>query len=296
MSLFDTIRFIASHPLNRGRKCKSILRFAKWQIGSRLVPGSVACSWVNGSRFLARAGQTGVTGNIYTGLHEFSEMAFVLHFLRDTDLFVDVGANVGAYSILACAVIGANGYAFEPIPATFTRLVDNMRLNHLEAKIVCINKGVGAQPGTQAFTDDFDTTNHALAIGEQQQSAISVEVTTLDSELRDQSPKLIKIDVEGYETSVLEGASETLKNKSLSAVIIELNGSGERYGFDESKILQEMENYGFGTYTYSPLTRTLESLAGQRSMSGNTLFIRDKLFALERLRGAAKVSVHGALV
>jgi len=44
---------------------------------------------------VARPGETGVTGNIYTGLHEFSSMGYLLHVLREGDLFVDVGANVG---------------------------------------------------------------------------------------------------------------------------------------------------------------------------------------------------------
>lgn len=50
---------------------------------------------------------TGATGNIYVGLHEFEDMAFLLHVLRRTDLFVDVGANIGSYTILAGGAAGA---------------------------------------------------------------------------------------------------------------------------------------------------------------------------------------------
>jgi hypothetical protein len=42
-----------------------------------------------------------MSGNIYAGLHEFGDMAFVLHFLRAGDLFADVGANIGSYTVLA---------------------------------------------------------------------------------------------------------------------------------------------------------------------------------------------------
>lgn len=93
MSLLNTIKFIANHPLNRQQKISSIARFIKWQIGSRLVPGAVVFDWINGSKFLVKTGETGLTGNIYTGLHEFSDMGFLLHFLRNEDLFVDVGAK-----------------------------------------------------------------------------------------------------------------------------------------------------------------------------------------------------------
>lgn len=107
MSLLTIIKFITHHPLNRGHKLRAIIRFVKWQIGSRLVNGSIVYDWVNGAKFLVKTGETGLTGNIYTGLHEFQDMGFLLHFLRPEDLFVDIGANVGSYTILACAAVGA---------------------------------------------------------------------------------------------------------------------------------------------------------------------------------------------
>ena len=44
---------------------------------------------------------TGATGNIYCGLYEFLDMAFLLHFLRNGDLFGDIGSNIGSYTVLA---------------------------------------------------------------------------------------------------------------------------------------------------------------------------------------------------
>ncbi len=293
VTLFDTIRFITSHPLNREHRINAIIRFAKWQISSRLAPGAIVYDWINGSRLLVKTGETGLTGNIYTGLHEFPEMGFVLHFLRDEDLFVDVGANVGSYTILACSAVGARGVAFEPIPGTYGRLVENMRLNHLDGKVLCVNQGVGAQPGEMAFSSDSDTTNHALAAGEQHDCSVTVQLTSLDIALQGMSPSLIKIDVEGYESQVLEGAQQILKNQALNAVIVELNGSGSRYGFDESKIIELMLNHGFLTYSYDPLIRTLTNLDGKNLNSGNTIFIRNRPFVEERLTTAPKVAVHG---
>lgn len=293
MSILNTIKFITSHPLNCDQKIRSIGRFVKWQIGSRLVPGAVVYDWINGSKFLVKTGETGLTGNIYTGLHEFPDMGFLLHVLRSEDLFVDVGANVGSYTILACSVVGARGISFEPVPSTYKRLVENMRLNHLDEKVICINKGVGNQDGCITFTSDSDTTNHALAPDEKYENVIDVEVITLDSTLNEEFPSLIKIDVEGYEAPVLEGAQETLKKETLHSVIMELNGSGSRYGYDEVKILELMFDYGFKTYSYNPFDRTLINLEGKNLNSGNTLFIRNKPLVEERLRDAQKLSIHG---
>ncbi|MBK1620608.1 FkbM family methyltransferase [Lamprobacter modestohalophilus] len=293
MSHLNTLRFIIGHPLNRDRKLGSLVRFAKWQIASRLAPGAIVFDWINGSKFLVRTGETGLTGNIYTGLHEFPDMGYLLHFLREEDLFVDVGANVGSYSILACSAVGARGIAFEPVPNTFNRLIENMRLNNLEERVTCLNKGVGAEEENITFTSDTDTTNHALADGEHCEKVVNVEVTSLDTVLHSESPALVKIDVEGYETPVLEGAQEILRNQSIYSVIMELNGSGNRYGYDESKILDMMSDYNFKTYSYNPMDRTLINLEGKNLNSGNTLFIRDKSFVEERLKAAPMVSIHG---
>jgi len=293
MSLIKTIKFVTSHPLNREHKLESMLRFAKWQIGSRLVPGEIVYDWINGSKFFVKTGEHGLTGNIYTGLLEFQDMAFLLHVLRSEDLFVDVGANVGSYSILACSVVGARGVAFEPVRSAWLRLVDNMRLNRLDEKLRCINKGVGATQGHLAFSTDSDATNHVLATSEQVSSMTTVEVTSLDAALHAESPALIKIDVEGYETAVMEGAQAILAKQSLHSVIMELNGSGERYGFDEVRVLELMFKHGFEAYSYNPLNRSLTNLAGKDLTKDNTLFIRDKSLVMERLRSSAKVSVNG---
>jgi len=66
--------------------------------------------WINGSRFLVKNGEPGLTGNIYTGVHEFSEMGYLPHILRPEDMFFDIGANVGSYMILASSAVGARTY------------------------------------------------------------------------------------------------------------------------------------------------------------------------------------------
>ena len=152
---------------------------------------------------------------------------------------------------------------------------------------------MGAHEGIIVFTAKNDTTNHALASGEDLKNTVEVDIITMDKVLSDESPTLIKIDVEGYETAELEGAQRTLNNKSLNAVILELNGSGNRYGYDESKIFNLMRNYGFKTYSYNPLKRKLLNIDGKNINSGNTLFIRNISFVEDRLITAKINIIHG---
>lgn len=292
MSLTNTLKHLVNHPLNKSDKLAAIFRFLKWQVGSRLVPGEVIFQWINNSKLIARPGETGITGNIYCGLHEFPDMAFLLHVLRENDLFVDIGANVGSYTILACSAIGAKGFCFEPVPSTFSRLMTNLRLNNICERVVSLNIAVGNEKSEIIFSSNQNCMNHVCADNEEIENTITVPISTLDEELTG-SPFLIKIDVEGYETPALEGAVNVLRNEELCGVIMELNGAGERYGWNESKILSMMLDYGFKTYSYNPFERTLLSLEGKNLSEGNTLFVRNIDRVLDRIQNAPKIVIHG---
>lgn len=293
MRSLNTFQFIVTHPLNSSRKLKSVWRFLQWQVGSRILPGPVAVDFVNGSRLLVKPGMTGATGSVYTGLHEFEDMAFVLHVLQKRDLFVDIGANVGSYTILAGKAVGASCLSIEPVPQTFTHLMDNINLNGIQDRVTAYNIALGRKEGKLKFTSTLDAINHVFSEGDDDLRAIEVEVRTLDVIAAAQSPVLLKIDVEGFETDVIAGADKILSGDSLLAVIMELNGSGARYGYDEMKLHQRMSDYGFAPYTYDPFRRELLALKTKNSASGNTVYIRNLKEVLGRVRNSPMVSING---
>jgi len=104
---------------------------------------------------------------------------------------------------------------------------------------------------------------------------------------------LLKIDVEGFETQVIAGADNVLSNRSLLAVIMELNGSGQRYSFNEGDLYRRMIEYGFAPYTYKPYERFLKKLGGKNYQAGNTLFVRDVETVRQRLQTAPPFKVMG---
>jgi FkbM family methyltransferase len=294
--MFRTLSFILGHPIARRHPLRAMMRFLRWQIGSRVLVHPVVVPFTDRARLLVSRGMTGATGNIYCGLHEFADMAFVTHLLRPNDLFVDIGANVGVYTILACAVAGSRGIAIEPVPATFKRLIDNVCLNHIQHRTTCCNIALGEQPGIVRFTSARDTTNHVVAANEGVSDAIEVAVSTLDSIAAAESPYCIKCDVEGFETAVVNGGDRTFGNPALQAVILELNGSGERYGYSEASLHERLQGYGFASYTYDPFFRSLRSLEGRNNSSGNTLYVRSPTPILERLKEAVPIVVDGETI
>jgi len=288
MSLSNTLRFISQHPLAKRNRIAALSRLLKWQINARLNPHPVVYPFVGDTKLLAWKGLTGVTGNIYAGLHEFEDMAFLLHFLREEDFFADIGANVGSYTVLAAGVCKSRAIAAEPLPDTFKILKDNVLLNHLEEKVILKNVGIGEKSGKLLFTKSLDTMNHVAAEGEA--DTLEIPVRALD-EILPEMPVLIKIDVEGFEMAVLQGAGRTLKNPSLKALIIEINKSSERYGHSSDEVHQLLVEQGFRPFEYEPFSRKLTPLAGPNE--GNTIYLRDIEFVVKRLETAVKISVLG---
>lgn len=294
MSLFSTLRFILRHPLNRSRPMAALGRWLAWQAGSRLLPGPVAVPFVGGTRLLVRQGMAGATGNLYGGLAEFQEMGLVLHALRPGDWFVDVGANIGAYTVLASGVCGASSVAIEPIPKTVEGLLDNIHLNRLESRVTVHNRGAGSAGGNRVFAAQFDSINHVLAPGESQPAdAVTVPVESLDVLLAGIEPAVIKIDVEGFEAEVVRGASSVLRSAALLAVIMELNGGGARYGFDDARVYVEMLAMGFMTCQYDPLTRALNRVEPEKGKACNAIFVKNEVLLAERLKTAPWRSING---
>jgi FkbM family methyltransferase len=281
------IGFLAQHPLTRGDLPRALGRVARWQIESRLRR-EVAVPWVAGTRLLVRRGMTGATGNIYAGLHEFAEMAFVLHLLRAGDLFADIGANVGSYTVLAAGVRRARVVAVEPGTAARAALRDNVDLNGLGDLVRVEGAALGASQGRVAFTTGLDTTNHVLdGDGPHEE----VEQTTVDALFSTNCPALLKLDVEGSEAAVLAGAAATLRDPTLKAMIVELNGSGRRYGFDDGETHRRLLDLGFSWQSYAPFTRELE---GQTTAGGaNRIYVRDLDWVRGRLESAPVLRIFG---
>jgi len=274
MSLLRTLYFLLHHPLNQNSKLKAFKRFIFWQIGSRMIPGKVIVPFVDKSMLLIKPGMTGATGNIYVGLQEFEEMAFLLHFLRPNDLFVDVGANVGSYTVLASSVVGARSIAIEPIRSTFQNLLQNIKLNHISDFVETLNIGIGARNEIVKFSSSYDTTNRVLTDSDLSDEYQEVYLSNLDSIIDSANPILIKIDVEGYETNVINGADAILSNQSLLAVIIELNGAGKKYGYEDALLNSKMLSYGFNSFGYDPFSKELFRMDG-KGKNGNVIYLRN---------------------
>ena len=291
-SLLDILKFIWRHPLASRNRPRAIRRFLGWQIRQSLHRRPEKLTFVEDSVLVVEKGMFAATGNIYTGLVEFNDMSFLLHVLRPEDTFVDVGANVGTYTILAAKNAGVHVISFEPIPATFEKLKRNVTANRVNEMVDLRHYGVGDKAGTLHFTNSIDAMNHVLRDHEVVDRTDTVEVPTgtLDELLKDKQPVLIKIDVEGFEWPVLNGAGSMLASPALKALIIELNGTGSHFGYDENKIHELLLSHGFDPYSYEPFSRQLKAEPGYYGHD-NTIYIKDAEWAGNRVKTARKYNI-----
>jgi FkbM family methyltransferase len=270
MGLFHLLNSIISQPLNEGAKLAALSRFLRWQLASRLINRPISLPFVEGTNLLTQSGMTGATQNWYCGLQEPSEMGFVLHALGPGDLFLDVGANIGSYTVLAGGAVKARVISVEPHPSTFKHLQTNIRLNELD-QIEAHCCGLSSAPGELLFTSTLDTMNRVALPGELLPT-IMVPVVTLDALMQGRLPKIIKIDVEGHELAVLNGGAKTLSSPEVEAVIMETNGSGTKFGVTDEALFKRMSELEFQAFTYDPYNRCLLQ---QGRVQQNTIFVRD---------------------
>lgn len=166
---------------------------------------------------------------IYLGAFEPHETAAVARRLRPGMTFLDVGANVGYFSLLAASRVGPGGrvYAVEPSPYAYGRLTESVRANGL-AQVQAFQVGLSSAPGTLSLylPPEADGFHSPTMSGDFGGPVVEVAVKRLDDcfdEWGVERVDLMKLDVEGHETKVLQGGSASLAAGRVRAVLCEFN-------------------------------------------------------------------------
>lgn len=286
LRVLQQLKLIYGHPLNRRNRLAALQRYFYWQFTSMLSNGDVVVPFVAGSRLTLNRTCTPAQSNFYSGLADLQMMGFLLHFLKETDVFYDVGAFVGTYTVLASAVCKAHSVAFEPTPATLNQLRKNLKLNSIEASVTVMECAVGAKECEVGFFVNSGAQNHVQRVGESPHGKgyeHKVRQVCLNQVWRDHGlPSLMKIDAEGVDIDVLQGANEVLEQEELEAVII------ESWSADNIKAL--LNNYGFELCVYDPLSRLLLRSEARQT---DELYVRDFRAVSERVSSSDFYLVNG---
>ncbi|MDQ3193231.1 MAG: FkbM family methyltransferase [Bacteroidota bacterium] len=199
---------------------------------------------------------------IFRGNFEKDEQQFLNSFLKPGATFLDIGANIGFFSLLASKKVQNHGkvFSFEPVPSTFKKLKENIEINKCK-NITVFNNALSDNKETlamQVSIDGFDAWNSfGKPSGGNKFSEIQFQTDTIDNlistKLFSDKIDLIKIDVEGWELFVLKGAEKILLSDYGTVFMIEFNDENFKgAGYIGNDIFDFLESYGFSLYEFKP--------------------------------------------
>lgn len=260
------------HPVFRADLIGNLVRGVADAIVARMIPGPMAIPYANGTSLLCAPGRPEAAELRLLVLKDFDVMAFLAHFLRKGDHFIDVGAGIGSYTVLASGVAGARVTAFEPSGAEVTTLLRNVAYNELQCLVRCQHEGLGdvaargratLEPGGQL----------RVVLDPCAADEVAVAVRRLDDLSDIDRPRLLKVAAGGDELYVLRGAHATLERQGLEALIVATEKPGRGRAMRWHLVSALLEKHGFVPAEYDPFRRRLLSV---ESAGRKCLFVRER--------------------
>ncbi|HXQ81399.1 MAG TPA: FkbM family methyltransferase [Opitutaceae bacterium] len=247
----SALRFMAHHyPSSRGRyamlraltddaRCREWLARlenpTKTRRGFRIFtrPGDLTSDWIK----------------LY-GQHEAGTERFILEHLRPGSTFLDIGANIGYFSLLAAVTGGAKVVAFEPQRPIADLLLRSVAHNRVEDSARVERLALSNAPGTGRMTSCPDNTGHAQLAGIDEKGAqpYPVEVAVLDEWLKGNPVgpvSVCKIDTEGADLRVLQGMAQLLAREGPAIVIEIIEDFLAEFGGSGPKVLELLRSHGY---------------------------------------------------
>ncbi|HSH66631.1 MAG TPA: FkbM family methyltransferase [Bacteroidia bacterium] len=201
--------------------------------------------------------QTDIGNLLYaTGKFENEEIAYSSKLLDSYEggIVLDIGANVGLHVITWARTHRKHKfYAFEPSITVGRVLVESVKRNLLQNRVTVINKAVSNKNGNASFFETTDDAYNSLKDTKRKNihNVYNVDVISIDdfvSTNKIESIRFIKIDTEGFENEVIEGASETIK-KQMPDFFIEIY-KGVNSNINPEETVKKMIEVGYNAYVY----------------------------------------------
>jgi FkbM family methyltransferase len=203
----------------------------------------------------------------YNLMLEDEILRIVLSCLRSGDVFLDVGANIGIYTILSALIVGEKGsvIAFEPETRNFAQLERNIRVNGLKnvaafrlalgdgnsmGKLYVDRSAASLMPSDTALKDSEASEPVEIVNGDDFWKAHRLPI-----------PRIVKIDVEGFEYMVLRGLRSTVFTQETEMVVCEIHPHHQPKGITQVTITEFMASLGFDDITHLPRQGEVQLIA-----------------------------------
>jgi len=277
-----------------GGKMRTLWRLWAWQIWRRTVRRPIEVELSTGRlEFPAWSTLAGLTAA--TGMHEPAEQLFVRSYLREGDGVIDVGANLGIYTVMCCG-LGARVWAFEPSSLARDALATNVRLNAAESRVRIYTTALGAAESRMGLTTGLDGANHLVDLAQDGSPAEEIEVSMLDSIMEREGQwfcskplSLVKVDVEGFDEEVLRGAAATITAQK-PVIIVESWAGG-------TSVRSLLATWGYRVYRYDHVGGRLIEYPSTWSGQANFIAVSEhRLFEVEQRLSACRATPDAPIV
>ncbi len=175
--------------------------------------------------------------------------------LERGDVFVDLGANIGLFTLLAARIVGPEGkvFAFEPTPRTRKFLVKNVSENDFNGRVVIENYAISDRRSKAKFNLNALSEYNSICVGVGGENAIEVDTISLDEYFLEKGIKridLIKMDIEGQELPAIRGMKQINAINPRIKIIFEYHKENiKKNNLTSIEIFQLLEDYGFNQFT-----------------------------------------------
>lgn len=196
------------------------------------------------------------------GEWDVSEAKIMEDLIKEGDVVVDIGANIGYFTLILSKLVGERGhvYSFEPDPENFYLLKKNVEVNSIH-NVTLINKAVSDITGDVEFYSNIDDTSmSSLYKLTKSHTSIKCKSIKLDDYFKDIKKKIgfIKIDVEGAEGFATNGARSFFeKNKDIKMITEIVPPLIEKSGFGHKNYIEMLKQLGFKLYKIDEKSKKL---------------------------------------
>lgn len=244
-AMLKVARGTFDHPSNTHRRLRALAHLLACEARARATGRPVVTRLGERSLIRAHLHAGGSWRVVRANPPDWAEMTVWRNHLGDGDLFVDVGAHAGVYTIWALEQ-GAEVIAVEPNPDMAAQLRSNLSLNSYTAAVH--EMALAGEPGRMLMSGADLLRQHLLVEpgGAVSAGGVEVEVGTLDDLVGDRVVKGVKIDVEGAERLVLEGASRALADGRIELLQLEWNDCSQSLlGQDRAPVAEILRSHGY---------------------------------------------------
>lgn len=249
--LIRSLKLVFLHPLNRNKPLNTFLRILWWKINQLVFHLPVILQITPNRKCVCYPDSSYGGLFVYLGMPEYEGNKYILNNLKPNDIFIDVGACIGDYSLFASSVITKGHiYVFEPFNKSIEMFEENIRLNDI--KNISIFKGVASDKnGYEYLSIEKESEINHIVHEKNRYRGIKVPAITLDRYITENNIKhvaILKIDVEGSEMKVLKGAGKSIRNRKIKKILIELNKNNQFFGTSNQKIIAWLKKHQYSIY------------------------------------------------